>query len=172
MSSPQTVCMTFRKVFGNTKTERHRIGFCCRYLDITLLQSPWSLKKFISVIMRKNWGNLYCYVSLCSNFPFPSFPLPPTHAWLRFILILLYDKFLKRLEAVGRERCNKNNRGERALVLIITLTPNDFHQSCKHVPKEGFTRLLPCAHGLAPQRDTEWEQMGGNKHIPGKQTHF
>lgn len=111
--------------------------------------------------MKTNWRNLYAISIFVVSFLVPPFHSPLTHAWLRFILILLYDKFLKLLEAVGRERCNKNNRGERALVLIITLTPNDFHQSCKHAPKQGLTRLLPSARSLAPQGDTEWEQTEG-----------
>lgn len=115
--------------------------------------------------MRTNERNFTGCINLCINFPFPSFPLPLMHAWLQFILILLYDKFPKLLEAVGRERCNKNNRGERALVLIITLTPNDFHQSCKHVPKEGFTRLLPSVHSLAPEWDTESKQGETNTNL-------
>lgn len=119
--------------------------------------------------MRTNWRNLYAISTFAVTFLVPPFHSPLTHVWLWFILILLYDKFLKLLEAVGRERCNKNNRGERALVFIITLTPDDFHQSCKHVPKEGLPRLPPPACSLAPQWDTEWEQMG-NKHKSSKQS--
>lgn len=92
------------------------------------------------------------------------FPLPCV--WLRFILILLYNKFLKLLKATGRQRCNKNNRGERG-------GHQELEQWCHQMASttstaKGFTS----PHNMSEGRDLFHSKKQTNKTNGEKQTNL
>lgn len=89
-------------------------------------------------------------------------------------MILLYEKFLKVLEAIGRERCNKNKKGQRrSLGLTITVSANVFHHCwtvANTLPRRGLSDcsslLVACLEVKISfaVRSRLIEQTGGNRH--------